>query len=94
MANEKRLIDANAFIAGYCKNCGNWCDLDDKCCVTVDDLMKAPTVDAVEVVRCKDCISAAGNDVKGYMCQNQLCPCYRRDVPGDFSCTCGERREP
>lgn len=45
-----RLIDADAFIADYCENCGGGCDLDDECCSTVDDLMKAPTVDAVPVV--------------------------------------------
>ena len=45
-----RLIDVNAFIAEYCKNCGGGCDLDDECCSTVGDLEKAPTVDAVTVV--------------------------------------------
>lgn len=49
MENEKRLIDANAFIEEYCKHCGGGCDLDDECCSTVDDLMKANIVDAVEV---------------------------------------------
>ena len=51
MANEKRLIDANALIAEYDR-------------VHVGDpgkarklIADAPTVDAVEVVRCKDCVS-------------------------------------
>ena len=53
MATEKRLTDANALLEektilwdealGFCE------------CVLVDDIVKAPTVDAVEVVRCKDC---------------------------------------
>ena len=49
MANEKRLIDANALIAEYDR-------------VHIGEpgkerklIADAPTVDAVEVVRCKDC---------------------------------------
>ena len=49
MATEKRLIDANATIAAFCKDCGNGCDLEGDCCILVDELKKAPTVDAVEV---------------------------------------------
>ena len=47
MANEKRLIDANAIcsecLARHSYNC------------TLCKIGTAPTVDAVEVVRCKDC---------------------------------------
>lgn len=50
MENKKRLIDANAHIAKVCKSCGRGCELDNECCILVDDLMAAPTVDAVEVV--------------------------------------------
>ena len=51
MANEIRLIDANAFIIGTCKDCGCGCELDKgDCCILVGDLMAAPTVDAVPVV--------------------------------------------
>ena len=61
MVNEKRLIDANALLKIY----ENWIpqlvgseDAGDKrgveTCIAV--LQDAPTVDAVEVVRCKDCI--------------------------------------
>ena len=31
-------------------------------CVDVKDIVNAPTVDAVEVVRCKDCLFARKND--------------------------------
>lgn len=58
MATEKRLIDADAFIEWYCEECGQRCELDKYCCLTVSDLRDAPTVDAVDivkVVRCKDC---------------------------------------
>lgn len=50
-----RLIEANAFIAEYCKNCGAGCNLDDECCLVVDTIEKAPIVDAIEVVRCHNC---------------------------------------
>lgn len=55
MANEKRLID----LWGV-----NMDEVDTSDCTDVDDILSAvitylselPTVDAVEVVRCKDCI--------------------------------------
>ena len=51
MANEKRLIDANALIAEYDRvHIGE----PGKARKLIAD---APTVDAVEVVRCKDCVS-------------------------------------
>ena len=49
MANEKRLIDANALIEEYDRvHVGE----PGKARKLIED---APTVDAVEVVRCKDC---------------------------------------
>ena len=66
MASEKRLIDANALLQDneeyFCKPCkekGH--DYHEVACRAcwVDDMRisieDAPTVDAVEVVRCKDC---------------------------------------
>lgn len=57
MATEKRLIDANelkkkAEMRGHCIRpmVTNYHQ-----CVTVRDIDNAPTVDAVEVIRCKDC---------------------------------------
>ena len=53
MANEKRLIDANAL-----KNQHTylWDEALGTCeCVLVEDIENAPTIDAVGVVRCKDC---------------------------------------
>ena len=53
MANEKWLIDANALID---KHTVLWDEALGFCaCVLVEDIENAPTVDAVEVVRCKDC---------------------------------------
>ena len=62
MSEEQRLIDADNRIAEikkmYCDDCDNYggvkcraCWVDDTMCL-IDD---APTVDAVEVVRCLDC---------------------------------------
>jgi hypothetical protein len=50
MANEKRLLDANALMEAYLeeqKKPGIYS--------VAKLIMDAPTVDAVEVVRCKDC---------------------------------------
>ena len=46
MAKEKRLIDANALVKIAEKRCG---------VVNIKHIDDMPTVDAVEVVRCKDC---------------------------------------
>ena len=66
MANEKRLIDANALIEDiekrYCEPCKaegkDYCEVACRAC-WVDDMIleidPAPTIDAVEVVRCKEC---------------------------------------
>ena len=58
MANEKRLIDANALITEYDR-------------VHVGEpgkarklIADAPTVDAVEVVRCKDCVIHGNCDME------------------------------
>ena len=53
MANEKRLIDANVFIRDLTamKSVYDAIALDGM----IKALKEAPTVDAVEVVRCKDC---------------------------------------
>ena len=55
------------------------------------DIDHAPTIDAIEVVRCKDCknwdTSWISNDGFYY------CPMIDRLTPGDFFCADGERRE-
>lgn len=58
MTTEKRLIDANVVLAkkfttGLSDASGNYYGYADV--VFADDIENAPTVDAVEVVRCKDC---------------------------------------
>lgn len=83
-----RLIDADAFIAKYCKECGGWCNLKNEYCNTVGDFMKAPTVDAVEVVRCKDCKFTEGRSKYGWLWCGKW-----NDARDDYGyCYRGERR--
>ena len=94
MVNEKRLIDANAEIKklkdGFCLNCANYhgilcdtCEISEAIRI-MDD---APTVDAVEVVRCKDCKHL---EISG--CYGECGRAYLGIVkPLDF-CSYGERR--
>ena len=76
MANEKRLIDANALIAEY-----------DRLHVgepgKARNLMAdAPTVDAVEVVRCRDCKRRYSDSWCEYV-----------DDDDNFYCARGERKD-
>ena len=53
-----RLIDADAVMAAHCKDCNT--DIQAGCkgdpvCASMMWVVEAPTVDAVPVVRCKDC---------------------------------------
>ena len=54
----------------------------------IDD---APSVDAVEVVRCKDCkqYSCAKTNRKGY----RICPASGMEIKPDDFCSYGERKE-
>ena len=81
MANEKRLIDANALIAEYDRvHIGE----PGKARKLMED---APTIDAVEVVRCKDCVSHGNCDserVFTFYCgiSNPFCCAGRRKRNG------------
>ena len=59
MANEKRLIDANALIKeAYAEGAYGYVD--------AKQIADAPTIDAVEVIRCRNCIGRSTwyNDAK------------------------------
>ena len=101
MANEKRLIDANALMEmlkkDYCQHCDNCNGVMCRACwldnveIAVD---AQPTVDAVEVVRCKDC--KCGKQPKSTMFIGKFVNCALYDpMPmmrcNDF-CSRGERR--
>jgi hypothetical protein len=94
MANEKRLIDANALrkkaVWGKIRK-GTVYETDAKV-VTTGSIDLAPTVDAVEVVRCKDC----KHNSDGRCCGGQdICAEEGYDfyVADDDFCSYGERRE-
>jgi hypothetical protein len=58
MENNGDLISRSALIAEHCSGCDvladGLCDYD--VCGSVQLMMEAPAVDAVVVVRCKDCV--------------------------------------
>ena len=76
MANEKRLIDANALIAEYDRlRIGE----PGKARKLIED---APTVEAVEIVRCRDCKHRYSDSWCEYV-----------DDDDNFYCARGERKE-
>lgn len=80
MANKKRLIDANALKVKAFPDPDSGEGL-----VYVQDIDEAPTVDAVEVVRCREC-AIPHNKYTGCPKLNGLV------TPPDFYCPYGERR--
>lgn len=83
MANEKRLIDANALIEeAYAEGAYGYVD--------AKQIADAPTVDAVEVVRCRQCKHC---DPENHHCDHHMgtvAPLRRE--PDDF-CSYGERKD-
>lgn len=102
MATEKRLIDANVVLAkkfttGFSDASGNYYGYADV--VFADDIENAPTVDDVEVVRCKDCKYYYKDKIKGFICRHPELDydieCYDHWIntnPDDF-CSYGERKD-
>ena len=91
MANKKRMVDANKLIdfidVGHLRQPGElcWSELD-----VANLLLHAPPVDAVPVVRCRDCSHC---DPESYHCDHPMgttAPLRRK--PDDF-CSYGERKE-
>ena len=86
---EKRLIDANAMRDDWLENGENEYVYDTN--AVLDSIDSQPTVDAVEVVRCKDCIRRYDTDE---------CPMcfliegkYNEYTNGNGFCDRGERKE-
>lgn len=64
------------------------------------EMSRQPTVDAVPVVRCKDCVHKPQENADHYtVFPDEICPCQCEDnwyswMPQDnFFCAFGERRE-
>ena len=105
MANEKRLIDANALkerLQGhhdfFVDGVGGFHYLTPKDKARVDEIthciaeiVNAPTVDAVEVVRCKDCKHYTKDTMWCEMCSSTKSEPYPMWYADDF-CSYGERK--
>lgn len=90
-----RLIDADALIEEHCKGCHK--DIQDGCktdpvCATLMWFEDAPTIDAVPVVRCKDCEhwneDALACDTLPWVNSSEHANWYADDF-----CSYGERKE-
>ena len=91
-AIKSRLVDANWLLDEYCDGCEhrNTQTCFDDICATVKLIHAAPTVDAVEVVRCKDCKYRKRPLFAG--CGGIYCEENRRHYTPDDFCSYGERR--
>jgi len=97
-----RLIDADALREENCKECNaatqEICNAD-PICGSIMLVVDAPTVDAVEVVRCKDCKHYKEGEL---LAPNKFCfrlmhPTENRHIGYNFSdndfCSYGERKD-
>ena len=95
MANEKRLIDANKAqavlvnMAEHLLEAGNP-EMAGAVGYAAEVIGNQRTVDAVEVVRCKDCTywDKAVVNKKGFL----ICPASGMEIKCDDFCSYGERR--
>ena len=102
MANEQRLIDANAPLKqlfDYMEKLHCSDDYRDGLYrgmeIAESYIKNAPTVDAVEVVLCGQCgfSDLSMSVLCAYICKNPKSPCRNRVTFADFGCLYGERRE-
>ena len=92
MANEKLLIDLWSV---------NMNEVDTSDCTDVEDILSAVisylselhTVDAVEVVRCKDCIHRVYVDMGDDIGEIGGCELFGCAMPYDAFCSYGERKD-
>ena len=77
-----RLIDADALIAAHKEVCSRSMKF---------NLDLAPAIDAVPVVRCRECryFCKGENDSESW----EWCDCWKKDCWEDCYCACGQRRE-
>ena len=96
MAKDKRLIYAEDALVGlqYISMFGDVNDnmIQGAMRLARSKIENAPTVDAVEVVRCKDCDFRAFDDV----CQEYYCDCVNGvngPIEDNYFCSYGERKD-
>lgn len=75
-------IDRNAFLE-HMKKTNRYFDVK-------HDIENFPAADVAPVVRCKDC-KHSWEDISGLCCSNRVC--IDLNVPCDFYCAYGERKE-
>lgn len=97
LSSEKRLIDANAMRDDWMENGENEYVYDTN--AVLDSIDSQPTVDAVEVVRCKDCKYYCQDKINGVICRHPALDfdteCFDHWIntnPDDF-CSYGELKE-
>lgn len=96
-----RLIDLDVALVDYCDGCkyeGDLCTPGDRVCGTVDFLLEQPVVDAVEVVRCKDCkyyVPPEDGDFLGLCTNGKLCVSQCGEVYPEetYFCPYGEKEK-
>ena len=110
MEKGKRLIDANPLVSYLwtlykffgtipCSEADKATQRGIRRCI--GEIKKMPTVDAVEVVRCKDCkhsklpavLTQKYGEPGTLTCHNWHSPCNKRNVNQDDFCSYGERRD-
>ena len=99
MENEKRLIDAyaleKAIRTDYFEHFTQYHDTDQIALIDMvcEDIEESPTVDAVEVVRCKDCIYAYRIDGprEEYDCRKMSA--FAKFFRPEHFCSYGERKD-
>ena len=92
MATEKRLIDARYLTSQMyliCEACQTENIFID---AIIDEIDNAPDVDAVEVVRCKDCKYYEHPEYYGGGTKD-VCRTFKRQTKEDDFCSYGERKD-
>lgn len=88
---DMRLIDANALMKSF--DIAKMVEYDETGCgvtkiaIPVQTIKDAPTIDAVEVVRCRECKYSV-NIFKGYFLG---CDMWKQSTPEDGFCHMGEK---
>ena len=95
LINREALLSFEKMDADLCATCGEHHTAED----VIMMIKTAPTVDAVEVVRCKDCKYYCQDKINGVICRHPELDfdieCYDHWIntkPDDF-CSYGERKE-
>ena len=89
MANEKRLIDAYKLENLVRSNSARYHHVDD----VIAAIAGQPTVDAVEVVYCKDCKSHHWEQEPFHGKTVHICSKLNAEITRDFYCGAGERKD-